>query len=159
MFWSMQAINAVKEGEDAFQKLGCALEVLPKVGGFSVALQAPTPCVPLTTEAPVPLTGACTSRELPQSAGQSSSSLSGTEEITDHDFKVTGSPAKMPQLANDSGVKSLPTTLEAAAHDLMQHLNQAELNSENTEGALLVEFMTSCVATLFMLQVWLNLVQ
>ncbi|CAK9220289.1 unnamed protein product [Sphagnum troendelagicum] len=105
---AVKAINAVKEGEDAFQKLGCALE--------------------------------------------SSSSLSGTEEITNPDFKVTGSPAKLPQLANDSGVKSLPTTLEAAAHDLMQHLNQAELNSENTEGALLVEFMTSCVATLFMLQ-------
>ncbi|CAK9266551.1 unnamed protein product [Sphagnum jensenii] len=81
---AVKAMDAVKDGEDAFQKLGCALEALPKLGGSFAALQTPSPCV-------------------------------------DPVAKAT-------------------------------HLDQAGFSSVNAEGASLLELMTSCVATLFMLQ-------
>ncbi len=146
----MQAMDAVKDGEDAFQKLGCALEALPKLA--FAALQTPSPCVDPVAKATVPLTGACTSAILPQSLGQSSSS-SEAEETVDPNFTVTRSQDRMLKQVNDIGVKSLPTTLEAVANGLIQHLDQAGFSSVNAEGASLLELMTSCVATLFMLQV------
>jgi hypothetical protein len=151
-FWLVQAMDAVKEGQDAFQKLGCALEALPKLGGSLAALQTPSPCVDPVAKATVPLTGACTSAVLPQSLGQSSSS-SEAEETVDPNFTVTRSQDRMLKRVNDIGVKSLPTTLEAVANGLIQHLDQAGFSSVNAEGASLLELMTSCVATLFMLQV------
>ncbi|CAM6016402.1 unnamed protein product [Sphagnum balticum] len=104
---AVKAMDAVKEGEDAFQKLGCALE---------------------------------------------SSSSSEAEETVDPNFTVTRSQDRMLKRVNDIGVKSLPTTLEAVANGLIQHLDQAGFSSVNAEGASLLELMTSCVATLFMLQ-------
>jgi len=151
-FWLVQAMDAVKEGEDAFQKLGCALEALPKLGGSLAPLQTPSPCVDPVAKATVPSTGACTSAILPQSLGQSSSS-SEAEETVDPNFTVTRSQDRMLKRVNDIGVKSLPTTLEAVANGLIQHLDQAGFSSVNAEGASLLELMTSCVATLFMLQV------
>jgi hypothetical protein len=151
-FWLVQAMDAVKEGEDAFQKLGCALEALPKLGGSLAALQTPSPCADPVAKATVPSTGACTSAILPQSLGQSSSS-SEAEETVDPNFTVTRSQDRMLKRVNDIGVKSLPTTLEAVANGLIQHLDQAGFSSVNAEGASLLELMTSCVASLFMLQV------
>jgi hypothetical protein len=148
---AVKAMDAVKEGQDAFQKLGCALEALPKLGGSLAALQTPSPCVDPVAKATVPLTGACTSAVLPQSLGQSSSS-SEAEETVDPNFTVTRSQDRMLKRVNDIGVKSLPTTLEAVANGLIQHLDQAGFSSVNAEGASLLELMTSCVATLFMLQ-------
>ncbi|CAK9869126.1 unnamed protein product [Sphagnum jensenii] len=81
---AVKAMDAVKDEEDAFQKLGCALEALPKLGGSFAALQTPSPCVDPVVNA--------------------------------------------------------------------THLDQAGFSSVNAEGASLLELMTSCVATLFMLQ-------
>lgn len=147
----IQAMDGLKEGDDALQKLGSALEALPKEGGLSN--QSPSHSVPANDEGGTPLPGGSTPVTQPGSQVQSSSSL-GREENPEPDSETVASSVRMSQPPNDGGLVVSPNTFEAAAHDLVQHLHQAAcLTNGNNEGVFLSDLMTSCVATLFMLQV------
>lgn len=135
-----QAMDSLKVGDDALQKLGCALEAIPRAGSVSSPLAVPAHGAPPIQEGDAPQ-GAFQ----PGLVGQSSSS-SVTEENTENDAGTMASSSRVLQAR-----ESDPCTIEAAAHDLVQHLSQAGNGSK--EGAFLTELMTSCVATLFMLQV------
>lgn len=138
--WGWQAMDSLKVGDDALQKLGCALEAIPRAGSASSPLPVPAHGAPAMQEGDAPQ-GAFQ----PGSLGQSSSS-SVTEENTENDAGTMASSSRELQARETN-----PCTIEAAAHDLVQHLSQAGNGSK--EGAFLTELMTSCVATLFMLQV------
>lgn len=144
----VQAMDGLKVGDDALQKLGCALEAIPRTGSALALLPLPAHVAPAMYEGRTPQ-GGCTSGGQPGSLGQSSSS-SVTEENTEADTGTVASSSKITH-PGPSGLPSRPDSSGSAAHDLVRHLSEDV--HVNKEGTFLTELMTSCVATLFMLQV------
>lgn len=145
-------MDGLKAGEDPLQKLGCALEAISMPVSVSAPQQSSPYSVPSCYEGGV-LQGASTPGAQPGSRVQSSSS-SITEDNSEVDTGTVASSSRLSQ-ADENGPVQRPTTTETtAAHDLAQDLNHTTTQlSASKDCTFPVELMTSCVATLFMLQV------
>lgn len=143
-------MDNLKTGEDALQKLGCALDAISIPGSVSAPLQLSLYPAP-TSEGGVPQ-DACTPSAQPGSLVQSSSS-SITEDNSEVDTGTVAISSRLSQ-ADISEPGQRPATLKVAAQDLTQDLNHTETQQSAIKDCTFpVELMTSCVATLFMLQV------
>lgn len=146
----IQAMDTLKAGEDAFQKLGCALEAISVPGCVSVPLQlSPYPAPTCEVGGSQ---GVSTPSAQPGSRVQSSSS-SITEDNSEVDTGTVASTSRLSPV-DKNGSAQRPAALEAAAQDLMQDLNHAATQSSASRDCLFpMELIKSCIATLFMLQV------
>lgn len=149
VFTAVKAMDNLKTGEDALQKLGCALDAISVPGSVSAPLQLSLYPAP-TSEGDVPQ-DACTPSAQPGSLVQSSSS-SITEDNSEVDTGTVAISSRLSQ-ADISEPGQRPATLKVAAQDLTQDLNHTETQQSAIKDCTFpVELMTSCVATLFMLQ-------
>jgi hypothetical protein len=146
-------MDGLKAGEDPLQKLGCALEAIPIPGSVSAPQQSSPYSAPSCHEGGA-LQGASTPGAQPGSRVQSSSS-SITEDNSEVDTGTVASSSRLSQADENGPVQRQSTTETIAAHDLPQDLNHTTTTqpSASKDCTFPVELMTSCVATLFMLQV------
>ena len=145
-------MDGLKAGEDALQKLGCALEAIPMPGSVSAPQQSSPYSAPSGHEGGA-LLGASTPGAQPGSRVQSSSS-SITEDNSEVDTGTVATSSRLSQGDENGPVQRLATTETTAAHDLAQDLKHTTTQpSASKDCTYPVELMTSCVATLFMLQV------
>ncbi|XP_024388270.1 protein ALWAYS EARLY 3 isoform X1 [Physcomitrium patens] len=146
---AVKAMDTLKAGEDAFQKLGCALEAISVPGCVSVPLQlSPYPAPTCEVGGSQ---GVSTPSAQPGSRVQSSSS-SITEDNSEVDTGTVASTSRLSPV-DKNGSAQRPAALEAAAQDLMQDLNHAATQSSASRDCLFpMELIKSCIATLFMLQ-------
>jgi len=155
----LQAMDGLKVGEDALQKLGCALEANPIAGSVPPAPQHSSPySAPSNCEGGA-LQGASTPGAQPGSRVQSSSSSITEDNSELVDTGTVASSSRLLQADENGPVLQRPAATDSAAgpHDpAMQDLNGHAMSTQpsaSKDCTFPVELMTSCVATLFMLQV------
>jgi len=155
---NLQAVDGLKAGEDALKKLGSALDAIPMTGSVPPAPQHSSPySAPSNCEGGA-LQGASTPGAQPGSRVQSSSSSITEDNSELVDTGTVASSSRLSQADENRPVLQRPATTDSTApHDLStQDLNGHAPNTQpsaSKDCTYPVELMTSCVATLFMLQV------
>lgn len=159
----LQAMDGLKPGEDPLQKLGCALEAIPMSGSIPAPQHSSPYSAPSNCEGGA-LQGASTPGAQPGSRVQSSSSSITEDNSELVDTGTVASSSRLSQPDENGPVLQRPATTDSTAgprdsstQDLNGHATSTQ-PSASKDCKYPVELMTSCVATLFMLQVIYTLI-
>lgn len=153
LFCKQQVMGGLKAGDDPLQKMGQALEALPMAGSVPTPQHSSPFSAPTNCEGGV-LQGASTPGAQPGSRVQSSSSSITEDNSELVDTGTVASSSRLSQ-AEENGPGTTDSTArphDIAAKDLNGHTTSTQ-PSASKDCTFPVELMTSCVATLFMLQV------